>query len=149
MKKKLLCEIVILSSIIIFMTFIIYVAFFFPNVKSQLISNNYYEEEIKYQKIIDEKKNALKISKKINIFATNSGIVIRFPFSNGKGFVTLFRFSSKNLDFTKYFNLCKMSDKKLFIPKKFLVKGYYKIIIRWNDGNKKRYFIEKELFWNY
>ncbi|WP_238785662.1 FixH family protein [Blattabacterium cuenoti] len=142
-------EISVIFSLIIFIIFIIYISFFFPNLKRELISENYYEEEIKYQDIINEKKNASKISKKIDIKTTNNGIEILFPsyYYNTHGIITLLRYSSKNLDFTRNFEIVKnKSNKKIFINKNFLKKGQYKIIIRWKH-NKKKYFFEKELLW--
>ncbi|WP_185874036.1 FixH family protein [Blattabacterium cuenoti] len=138
----------IILSLVIFINFIIYITFFFPHVGSQLVSDRYYEEEIKYQNIINEKKNVLKLPQKIKIFILSSGIKIIFPQILDKmyGFFTLLRFSSKDLDVIKPFKILKYSKKILFIPKKFLKKGNYKLIIRWNS-NKKKYFFEKDLFW--
>ena len=44
-----------------FMSFISYIAFIKPSKISQLVSNKYYEAEIKYQKVINEKKNAINL----------------------------------------------------------------------------------------
>ncbi|AWU43809.1 cytochrome C oxidase Cbb3 [Blattabacterium sp. (Cryptocercus kyebangensis)] len=138
----------IILSFSFFIIFIIYIAFFFPHVGSQLVSDRYYEEEMRYQEIINEKKNVLKLPNKIKIFILSSGIKIIFPevLDNIHGFFTLFRFSSKYLDFTRSFKIFKSSSKILFIPKKILKKGFYKLIIRW-ESDKKKYFFEKDLFW--
>ncbi|WP_185883102.1 FixH family protein [Blattabacterium cuenoti] len=150
MKIKFNWDIGILLSLFIFIIFIVYIAFFFPNVESQLVSDQYYEDEIKYQDIINEKKNTLELSHPIKILMNSDGIQIYFPHYKGKkieGFVTLFRYSSKNLDVKKYFEIFDDSEKKLFIPKKLLKIGYYKLIIRWISDKNKKYFFEKELFW--
>ncbi|WP_238785064.1 FixH family protein [Blattabacterium cuenoti] len=138
----------IVLSLVVFIIFIIYIAFFFPHVGSQLVSDRYYEEEMRYQEIINEKKNALKLPVKIKVISLHYGIEITFPPVNHDihGFFTLFRSSSKNLDFTKSFKILKSSKKILLIPKKFLKKGYYKLIIRWKTN--KKYFFEKDIFWN-
>ncbi len=138
----------IVLSLVFFIIFITYIAFFFPHVGSQLVSDRYYEEEMKYQEIINEKKNESKLPIKIKIFILNSGIQIIFPPVNNDihGFFTLFRSSSKDLDFTQFFNLLKDSKKILLIPKRFLKKGYYKLIIRWKTD--KKFFFEKDIFWN-
>ncbi|WP_185872414.1 cytochrome C oxidase Cbb3 [Blattabacterium cuenoti] len=151
MKIKFNFDTGIVLSLVIFIIFIIYIAFFFPYAKSQLVSDRYYEEEIKYQDIINEKKNVLKLpkNKKIKISILSSGIIIQFPSINENfyGFFTLFRSSSKDLDITKYFKILENSEKTLFIPKKFLKRGYYKLIIRWKTDKIKKYFIEKEIYW--
>ncbi|WP_185878069.1 FixH family protein [Blattabacterium cuenoti] len=145
MKIKLGWDTSIILSMVTFMSFIIYIAFFFPNIESQLVSEKYYEDELKYQEIINEKKNASKLSDKINILTSSTGINIIFHISNGYGSIKLFRYSSKDLDLIRYFDLS--TRKKLFINKKFLKKGYYKVIIRFKN-NKVKYFIEKNLYWN-
>ncbi|WP_185861470.1 FixH family protein [Blattabacterium cuenoti] len=148
MKIKFNWDIGIVLSLVFFIIFIIYIAFFFPHVGSELVSDKYYEEEIKYQEIIDEKKNVLKLPVKIKVFILSSGIKIMFPSINNdiNGFFTLFRSSSKNLDFTQPFKILKSEKKILLIPNKFLKKGHYKLIIRWKTN--KKYFFEKDIFWN-
>ncbi|WP_341655967.1 FixH family protein [Blattabacterium cuenoti] len=148
MKMKFNWDTGIVLSLVFFIIFITYIAFFFPHVGSQLVSDRYYEEEMKYQEIINEKKNESKLPIKIKIFILNSGIQIIFPPVNNDihGFFTLFRSSSKDLDFTQFFNLLKDSKKILLIPKRFLKKGYYKLIIRWKTD--KKFFFEKDIFWN-
>ncbi|AWU40469.1 cytochrome C oxidase Cbb3 [Blattabacterium punctulatus] len=148
MRIKFSWETSIILAFSFFIIFIIYIAFFFPHVGSQLISDRYYEEELKYQEIINEKKNVLKLPNKIKIFILSSGIRIIFPevLDNIHGFFTLLRFSSKYLDVTRSFKIFRSSSKTLFIPKKKLKKGCYKLIIRWKS-DKKKYFFEKNLFW--
>ncbi|WP_185860917.1 FixH family protein [Blattabacterium cuenoti] len=148
MKIKFSWDIGIVLSLVFFIIFITYIAFFFPHVGSQLVSDRYYEEEIKYQEIINEKKNVLELPIKIKIFILYSGIEIIFPPVNNDiyGFFTLFRSSSQDLDFTQSFKILKSSKKILFIPKKILRKGYYKLIIRWKTD--KKFFFEKDIFWH-
>ena len=152
MKIKFNWDVGIVLSLVSFITFIVYIAFFFPNVESQLVSDKYYEEEIKYQEIINEKKNVSTLPKKIKIIPIkSSGVRIMIPYDNNDdnniicGYFTLFRSSSKDLDVTKYFKISKDSN-VLFIPKKFLKKGLYKLIIRWKS-NEKKYLFEKNIFW--
>ncbi|WP_185850579.1 FixH family protein [Blattabacterium cuenoti] len=148
MKIKFNWDVGIMLSLVTFITFIIYIAFFFPNVESQLVSDKYYEEEIKYQEIINEKKNVSNLPKKIKIIPIKySGIRIMIPYDKNDiyGYFTLFRSSSKDLDVTKYFKISKSSN-VLFIPKKLLKRGSYKLIIRWKS-NEKKYLFEKNIFW--
>ncbi|AER40460.1 MAG: FixH family protein [Flavobacteriales bacterium] len=150
MKIKFIWEKGIVLSLVLFIIFIIYIAFFFPHVESELVSDRYYEEEMRYQEIINEKKNVSKLPNKIQIVLLSSGIRITFPkiLDNIHGFFTLLRSSSKDLDVRQSFNIWKDSKKVLFIPKSFLKRGYYKLIIRW-ESDRKRYFFEKDLFWEY
>ncbi len=146
MKKKINWDVAIVLSLMIFIIFIVYIAFFYSNVTSQLISDRYYEDEIKYQETIEEKKNFLKLYKNIQIFSTPLGIKIIIPLYNEhiKGFLILLRFSSKDLDIKRIFEFPKYSYKKIFISKKILKKGYYKLIIRWKSN--KNFFFEKKIY---
>ncbi|WP_185855696.1 FixH family protein [Blattabacterium cuenoti] len=139
-------------SIILFIIFVVFIAFIlpiiFPNVKSQLISNEYYKEEIKYQEIINEKKNTIKFPNRIKVLISKNGIITTFPLDKGNvvhGVLTLLRFSSNKLDIKKNFYFIKFFEKRLFISKNELKKGYYKLIIRFVSDRK--YFFEKDLFW--
>ena len=64
-----------------FMIFILFLIFVFPMGKqnSEMISNNYYEEELEYQKVIDAKKNADQLSQKPFFAQLPYGIRIAFP----------------------------------------------------------------------
>ena len=64
-----------------FILFILFLIFIFPMGKqnAEMISNNYYEEELQYQDIIDAKNNAAKLEKKPTYKATTEGILITFP----------------------------------------------------------------------
>ncbi|WP_185882584.1 cytochrome C oxidase Cbb3 [Blattabacterium cuenoti] len=149
MKTKLNVEIVIISSLSVFICFIIYITFFFPHKESQLISDKYYEEEMRYQDIINEKQNLLSLSENIKILMCTSGIYIIFPkmIDNIFGTYTLLRYSSKNMDIKQHFAIIFNKKKQLFIPCNLLKTGTYKLMIRW-QSNKKQFFFEKDIFWN-
>ncbi|WP_185872924.1 cytochrome C oxidase Cbb3 [Blattabacterium cuenoti] len=149
MKIKFNLEIIIISSLSLFICFIIYITFFFPHKESELISNRYYEEEMRYQEIINEKQNLLFLSGNIKILMYTSGIYIIFPKikNNIFGTYTLLRYSSKNMDVKHNFEIVCNKKKTIFIPCNILKKGNYKLMIRWTS-NKTKYFFEKDIFWN-
>ena len=64
-----------------FIGFILYLIFIFPIGKqdSELVSENYYEDELDYQKVIDAKKNAETLSQKPFFAQLPYGIRIAFP----------------------------------------------------------------------
>jgi len=64
-----------------FIGFILYLIFVFPIGKqtSDLVSDNYYQDELEYQKVIDAKKNADQLSQKPFFAQLPYGIRIAFP----------------------------------------------------------------------
>ena len=132
-----------------FIIFIIFLILIFPMGKqnAEMISNNYYEEELKYQDVIDAKNNAAKLEKTPTYKATSEGILISFP-DNIKvdkdiaNFV-LFRTEDSNLDVKKEVTL---QHNLFLIPKKVISKGSYTLKLKWTE-NKKPYQVDYDILW--
>jgi hypothetical protein len=81
--------------------------FLFPNGQknSEMVTDNYYEEELKYQDVIDAKKRADELTGKTCIQPDKSGIKITFPkdYNNSNTTVkfVLNRTDDQNLDIHK------------------------------------------------
>ena len=65
----------------LFISFILYLIFIFPIGKqnSELVTENYYEDELSYQKVIDAKNNAATLTAKPQYAQLPYGIRIAFP----------------------------------------------------------------------
>ena len=132
-----------------FIIFILFLILIFPMGKqnAEMISNNYYEEELKYQDVIDAKNNAAKLEKTPTYKATSEGILISFP-DNIKvdkdiaNFV-LFRTEDSNLDVKKEVTL---QHNLFLIPKKVISKGSYTLKLKWTE-NKKPYQVDYDILW--
>lgn len=139
----------VLLLLIIYILFIIYIAFIKFNIYSDLISDHYYEEEIKYQKIIDDKINVKKLSNNIIVKLNICGIILRFPktfnYINTIGELSLIRFSDKKKDIYQKIKL--NSKNEHIIPSKKLINGLYKLKLKWIYNNYKSFFIEKTIIW--
>lgn len=150
MKIRLHWGMGLVVALVSFMIFIVYIAFIRPNVASQLVSERYYEEEIRYQDVIDERNNANALAEKVSIEVLPTGVKIHFPeafqVAPVKGKFHLLRPSDKRWDITKVLNLNVQGDE--LIPARVLRKGSYVLRIRWSSGNKK-YFTEQPIVWNY
>ena len=132
-----------------FILFILFLIFIFPMGKqnAEMISNNYYEEELKYQDIIDAKNNAAKLEKTPTYKATSEGLLISFPESikadqNTASFV-LFRTEDSNLDVKKEVVL---QHNLFLIPAKVISKGSYTLKLKWTE-NKKPYQVDYDILW--
>ncbi|MBA6313465.1 FixH family protein [Cellulophaga baltica] len=135
--------------VIAFVCFISFILFFVirmnmdDKANHDLVTEEYYQEEIGYQKEIDAVKNANHNSKKISLQKTAEGLEISFPENLNnkeiKGTVSLYRPSNKHLDFDFPISL---SDSHLLVPDKRLLEGRWDIKISWKYQNEE--YLHKE-----
>lgn len=129
--------------VLAFIGFIAFILYFVVtmNVNSKydhdLVSEDYYAEELKYQGDINKLKNAKTLTENVSYKKTSEGLIIQFPESiNSKkitGKVFLYRPSNKQLDFETAISL---SRSNLLIPDKRLVDGRWNIKVDWQyNGN--------------
>jgi len=117
------------------------VVIFFMTQKVDLVSENYYEKELKHQEQINKitRTNALKDTLKID----NNGkeLTIKFPNlpdkSSGKDFISFYRPS----DNTKDIKIPVITDtsKTQIISIERIQKGFWKIQINWTSGGFEYY----------
>lgn len=132
-----------------FILFILFLILVFPIGKqnADMISDNYYEEELKYQDVIDAKENASQLKEIPSYKATADGMEIIFPQSikadKNKIEFVLFRTEDSNLDIKKELNL---ENNKFVIPKKVVSSGSYTLKLKWKE-NKKPYQVDYDILW--
>ncbi len=109
-----------------------------------LVTEEYYQEELKYQEEIDKEKNAKTLEANITWGKTKEGIIIKFPKNldkkNIEGTVFLYRPSNKQLDFETPISL---SNHHLLIPDNRLLDGRWNIKIDWKYNNNSYLFKEE------
>ena len=105
--------------------------------RNEVVDNNYYEREMKYQQVIDGKKNLLSLGDAVTI--QNDGAIIKVAFPPS----TVTQLDSGSIQFMKLSNakddkLIPMSSNKTAlyqIPLSYIAKGLYKVRIDWsNEG---------------
>ncbi len=105
---------------------------------NELVTENYYQQEIEVDGRHDREVSALKLSKPLNIENTPEGIKISFPdnfdYTKINGKISLYRPSNQRLDFDKAISL---SSSNLLIPKTALVDGRWDIAIEWSYEDKE------------
>ena len=114
---------------------------------NDLVSDDYYNQEIQYQKNIDAQQNGLYLAKDITIQSSNEEINIAFPASFNpeieKGDISFYRPDNAKLDRSFPMKLNKNNAQK--IMKNDVVSGFYKITIQFiQDG--KLHLINKEMW---
>jgi hypothetical protein len=133
-----------------FMIFIISMLFLFPNGQknSEMVTDNYYEEELKYQDVIDAKKRADTLQEKPVYSQDKNGIKITFPkdYDNSNTTVkfVLNRTDEQNLDIHKSVQMD--ANKSIIIPAQVLKMGNYTLRLNWTK-DKTDYRMDYDVIW--
>ncbi|MFI1771616.1 FixH family protein [Thalassobellus citreus] len=136
----------IVIAFVVFISFILY--FIIPmnmdkKYNHDLVSENYYADELAYQNDINKLTNANNLNQKITYKRSDEGLIINFPndidYKKIKGKVFLYRPSNKQLDFDTAISLSKPY---LLIPDNRLVDGRWNIKIDWQLNNQSYLFKE-------
>lgn len=137
--------------VLAFLAFISFIMYFIitmnTNTKYEhdLVTEDYYKQELEFQNDINKEKNAKNLVKNLNWEKTDKGLTIIFPedleISNITGKVFLYRPSDKQFDFDTSISL---SNHYLLIPDKRLLDGRWNIKVDW-QYNGKSYLYKKEI----
>ncbi len=133
-----------------FIIFILSMIFYFTSTwkNSELITDDYYEEELAYQDVIDAKTLANQLPEKPKYIQDVTGIRIIFPAdinnSNTKLRIDLHRAEDQKLDVIREMTLD--SQNSIFIPAAILAKGNYVLRVHW-EKEAKDYQIDYDLVW--
>ncbi len=145
MKLKFTWGTGILITIIVFVSFFIGFIIFSLTQDVNLVTKNYFPDEIAYDTKIEKIKNTDKLKNKINISVKNNILTIKFPDEitypdKVKGTILLYYIKSYRDD--KKFTISLDENKTQKINITTLKKGRYKIKTDWTY-NGKNYFQEK------
>lgn len=126
------------SIVIAFVLFIAFIMYFVINMMTDdkldhdLVTEDYYQEELLHQQEIDKENNAKKLKENVTWKKTSEGIEIIFPkdldINKIKGKVFLYRPSNKSLDSETTISL---SNNIMLIPKTKLLDGRWNINVDW------------------
>lgn len=137
----------IVLAIISFMTFILYLVVTMTTndqLDHDLVTEEYYKQEIGFQGQLDKQLNAQKLASKINVQKTGEGFLISFPeeldYTQIEGKMFLYRPSNKQLDFEIPLSL---SSHQFLVPDNRLVEGRWNIEIDWRHGQDAFFFEDK------
>lgn len=133
-----------------FIIFILSMLFLFPNGQknSEMVTDNYYEEELKYQDVIDAKKRADTLQEKPVYSQDKAGIKITFPqdYNNSNATVkfVMNRTDDQNLDIRKAVQLD--ANRSFTIPAQVLKMGSYTLRLNWTR-DKTDYRLDYDVIW--
>jgi len=134
-------------SFMIFILSFVYKAVALDEYQHELVSEDYYKDELHYQDEIDKMNNANVLTQNISLRNSKEGIHISFPEeineSSIKGIISFQRRSNGKLDFSE--NIVLSSHEQL-IPSDKLVSGKWIVKIDWEDG-KNEYLFKDSWFY--
>ena len=136
----------IVVAMVAFMIFIlsfVYKTIAIDKYEHQLVSEDYYKDELHYQQEIDKLNNAAKLTRNIELSNTGNGVKILFPedmdFTKISGTILFQRLSNDKLDFSQGIQLTNNSQ---VITEEKLVEGKWVVRIEWNYNNQEYLFKE-------
>lgn len=131
----------IVIAFVIFCLATIGMVIFFMNQKVDVVTENYYEKELKYQEQIDRIARTKALKDTLKVENTGKELVIKFPNApdrvKGKDIIHLYRPADQSLDvkipvMTDTLNTQVVSTERL-------QKGYWKMQINWTSAGKEYY----------
>ncbi|OYX28526.1 MAG: cytochrome C oxidase Cbb3 [Flavobacteriales bacterium 32-35-8] len=135
--------------VLAFIGFISFIMYFIITINVEdkfdhdLVTEDYYAEELKYQEDINKLNNAKNLNENISYKRTADGLLIVFPkhldLNNITGHVFLYRPSNKQLDFDTSISLSKPY---LLIPDNRLVDGRWNIKVDWQYNGQSYLYKE-------
>ena len=128
-------------SFMIFILSFVYKAVALDEYQHELVSEDYYKDELHYQEEIDKMNNATLLKQNISLRNSNQGVHISFPGdineSSIKGEIYFQRLSNEKLDFYEDINL---AGHEQLISTDKLVSGKWIVKIDWEDGQNEYLF---------
>ena len=125
-----------------FVVFILRLVFLCSEQKVDLVSEKYYENEIKYQERIDQQQNAANGSRLVRFDQHQGLLSVRFPSSSDwSGTAKFFRPDNAGLDFDVQLSPDANGVQEFSL--KDMKPGNWKVMLEWSDGKEKMYQEEK------
>ena len=111
-----------------------------------LVSTEYYKDEISYQDVIDGTKNANALTGKTIVLESLPNITIQLPeeMKGHKVQGTILFYSPSQIENDRHFTLTTDNDAKQLIDVKNFKKGNYTVKIDWKENNN-HYYAERPL----
>lgn len=130
------------SIVLVFIGFISFILYFVVRMNTEkkyehdLVTKDYYKQELAFQQEIDAEKNAKDLTTNIMVKKTDKGLVIFFPqdknYKQISGIISLYRPSNEKLDFKIPISL---SRSEFLIKDENMIEGRWNISIDWKYNN--------------
>ncbi len=131
----------ILAVILVFIAGMGYLVYRSVNTNYDLVSQEYYKDELDYQKVIDGTNRAATLSNPASLATTDSGILLRLP-QEMKGKTvngTVFFYCATDVRKDRKLKLAINQDAEQLIPAGGLAPGTYTVKISWESAQLNYY----------
>ena len=121
----------------LFVAYILFLVYKTTQENIDLVAEDYYEQEVAYQEVIDKVKNYNALSEELTIKETATELTFSFPHPKETaitGKLYIFRPSEAKHDIT-----FPIETQQVVISKQLLIKGLYKIKASWSVNNIEYY----------
>lgn len=108
-----------------------------------LVTADYYEQELKYQQVIDGQNNEMALEKQTTVVMHSELVTVTLPMDkiDGEGKVLFYKPDNSKFDIT----IPLEGKTEVSVPLSQLAKGIYKVKASWQH-NGKPYFNEQSLY---
>lgn len=115
--------------------------------KNEMVDEQYYQKELRYQKIIDAEQNYKNLKQSIQLSEAGNKVIIEFPALSvnllQNGSIEFLRSSDQSKDTTISIQCDK--DNKMYIAKEAFITGEYTARFNWIN-NDIRYYTQEKVF---
>jgi hypothetical protein len=140
----------IVIAMVLFMVFIlqyVYRVSVYEKYDHHLVADDYYKDELNYQKKINKEINANALKENVKLLKTDKGLEIIFPdifnFQSVTGAIKMLRPSNYRLDIKRDI---KLSSNSFLIKDEVLATGQYNVFVEWSY-NGKDYLFKSSLYY--
>ncbi len=127
--------------LVVFVAGIISMVYISMRQTNEVMDANYYEREMKYQQVIDGKKNLLSLNDSVSIKNNGAVIKIAFPPSTvaklDSGSIQFMKLSDAKDD--KFIPMSGSKTELYQIPLSYIARGFYKVRVEWSNEGKPYY----------
>jgi len=130
----------VVSAFVLFGLFIGSLVFICVREDVNLVTKDYYQQELVHQQKIIQQQNANQLEEKPQLSFENNSVKLLFPFSStmDKGELQVMRPSDSRLD--QRFEINPMEGDIQLFPLKVWAKGLYRVSLTWTMEGKDYYF---------
>lgn len=106
-----------------------------------LVSNDYYVDEIKYQGVLDASKNEAGLSGSISVHADSGKVVIEFPAEFDKSIIkgNVVFYAANNKDWDRDMGI-SVNDNRMIVPRSSLQRALYQLKVTYSVDGKDYYY---------
>lgn len=129
----------------VFVLFILFLVFRSSQERVDLVTEDYYQQELEYQNIIDQKNNASRLDPGLLYTIDKMDISLSFPEQQEgiSGMIQIYRPSNKSFDRLFKIELSDLNQMKIIMDNS--PRGLYRMMIKWKHDSID-YYVERDVY---